>query len=152
MNTTEKQEYIIGCVSLLSNRLMQYGDSILPDITFKQWFLLMTISLMDAPEKSINAIAEFVGTTRQNIKKMLTPLERKGYVNINKSEHDARALNVKLTEKTFRYFSDNALPAERAANRLFSDFSDEEIDGMVSGLSKLTVSLETYRNGVNADE
>lgn len=144
MNRTENEEYIIGCVSLLSNKITQFGDSILPDITFKQWFLLIMISKMELREKSINSIAEVVGTTRQNVKKMLVPLENKGYVRIEKSDSDARALKVELTEKTFQYFTENDASAIRETNKLFSAFSTEEIDGLVCTLKKLLCSFETY--------
>lgn len=77
MNRIDKEEMIIGYITLLSNKLTQFGDNILPDITFKQWFLLIMISKMEIEEKSLNSIAEFVGTSRQNIKKMLIPLEKR---------------------------------------------------------------------------
>lgn len=144
MNRTENEEYIIGCVSLLSNKITQFGDSILPDITFKQWFLLIMISKMELQEKSINSIAEVVGTTRQNVKKMLVPLENKGYVRIEKSDSDARALKVELTEKAYQYFTENDASAARETNRLFSAFSTEEIDGLVCTLKKLQCSFEIY--------
>ena len=44
MNRIDKEEMIIGYITLLSNKLTQFGDNILPDITFKQWFLLIMIS------------------------------------------------------------------------------------------------------------
>lgn len=144
MNRTENEEYIIGCVSLLSNKITQFGDSILPDITFKQWFLLIMISKMELQEKSINSIAEVVGTTRQNVKKMLVPLENKGYVRIEKSDSDARALKVELTEKTFQYFTENDASATRETNKLFSTFSTEEVDGLACTLKKLLCSFEIY--------
>ena len=99
MDMIEKEEYIIGSISLISNKITLFGDTILQDITFKQWFLLLMISKMKIQDKNINSIAEFVGTTRQNTKKMLVSLESKGYVNIKKSKSDARALNVELTKK-----------------------------------------------------
>ena len=95
MNRTEKEEYIIGFVSLISNKIVQFGDLMLTDITFPQWFLLMMISKMEQQEKTINSIAEFVGSSRQNVKKMLNLLAGKGYVLIEKSSSDKRALNVK---------------------------------------------------------
>ncbi len=145
MNRSENEEYIIGCVSLLSNKITQFGDSILPDITFKQWFLLIMISKMELSEKSINSIAEVVGTTRQNVKKMLVPLENKGYVRIEKSNNDARALKVELTEKAYQYFTENDASTVRETNRLFSTFSTEEIDGLACTLKKLLCSFEKYR-------
>ena len=52
MNRTEKEEFIIGSISLLSNKITLFGDSIFPDITFKQWFLLMMISKMELQDKT----------------------------------------------------------------------------------------------------
>ena len=144
MNRTENEEYIIGCVSLLSNKITQFGDSILPDITFKQWFLLIMISKMELREKSINSIAEVVGTTRQNVKKMLVSLENKGYVLIEKSDSDARALKVELTEKAYQYFIENDASAACETNKLFSAFSTEEIEGLACTLKKLLCSFEIY--------
>ena len=147
MDRTEKEEYIIGCISLLSNQLTQFGDSILPDITFKQWFLLMMISKMETEEKNINSISEFVGTSRQNVKKMLTALEKKGYVIFDKSKIDARSLNVILTDKAYQYFADNANIAALETNKLFELFSLEEIDSFIFSLEKLTDCLVLYKDG-----
>lgn len=144
MNRTENEENIIGYVSLLSNKIIQFGDSILPDITFRQWFLLIMISKMERKEKNINSIAEFVGTTRQNVKKMLIPLESKGYVIIGKSSSDARSLNVELTEKAYHYFSENDKPTACETNKLFSVFSTEEIDYLAQTLKKLLWAFENY--------
>lgn len=152
MNRTENEEYIIGFISLLSNKITQFGDSILPDITFRQWFLLMMISKMEQQEKNINSIAEFVGTTRQNVKKMLTPLENKGYVLIEKSRSDARALNVELTEKAYQYFSENDEPTACETNKLFSAFSTEEIGNLAYTLKKLLCAFETYGKDRESNE
>lgn len=144
MKKIEKEEYIIGCISLLSNKLTQVGDHILPDITFKQWFLLIMISKMEMEEKNVNSIAEFVGTSRQNIKKMLTSLEAKGYVVVSKSTLDARALKVDLTDKTYQYFIDNADNVAKETNKLFESFSMDEINRFVCCLDKLLGCLELY--------
>lgn len=144
MNRTENEEYIIGRMSLLSNKITRFGDSILPDVTFKQWFLLRMISKMELREKRINSIAEVVGTIRQNVKKMLVPLGNKGYVRIEKTDSDARALKVELTEKTFQYFTENDASATRETDKLFLTFSTEEIDGLACALKKLLCSFETY--------
>lgn len=144
MDRIEKEENIIGYITLLSNKLAQFGDNILPDITFKQWFLLIMISKMEIREKSLNSIAAFVGTSRQNIKKMLIPLENKGYVRVLKSELDARALKVELTEKSYRYFNDNADITAQETNKLFGIFSIDEINSFIANLEKLAYSLSQY--------
>lgn len=144
MNRIDKEEIIIGYITLLSNKLTQFGDNILPDITFKQWFLLIMISKMEIEEKSLNSIAEFVGTSRQNIKKMLIPLEKKEYVRVLKSELDARALKVELTEKSYKYFDDNEDITAQKANELFGLFSIDEIDSLMAALGKLVYSISQY--------
>ena len=144
MDRIDKEEMIMGYITLLSNKLTQFGDGILPDITFKQWFLLIMISKMEIEEKSLNSIAEFVGTSRQNIKKMLIPLENKGYVRVLKSELDARALKVELTGKSYQYFKENADVTAQQTNELFELFSIDEIDGLMTGLEKLVSSLLQY--------
>ncbi len=78
MNRTEKEEFIIGSISLLSNKITLFGDSIFPDITFKQWFLLMMISKMELQDKNLNNIAEFVGTTRQKCQKNAGAIGKQG--------------------------------------------------------------------------
>lgn len=144
MYRTEKEEFIIGAISLLANGLTQFGDKVLTDITFKQWFLLMLISRMETEEKSINSIAEYVGTTRQNVKKMLTSLEAKGYVVMRRSKQDARALQVELTRKTYQLFEDKDVPLACETNQLFHLFSDEEIGIFVNLLQKMAKCLELY--------
>ena len=145
MNRTEKEEYIIGFISLISNKVVQFGDLMLTDITFPQWFLLMMISKMEQQEKTINSIAEFVGSSRQNVKKMLNLLAGKGYVLIENSNSDKRALNVNLTPKTWQYFSDHDALATSEINKLFSAFSRDEIDHLTTALEKLLKAFETYR-------
>ena len=144
MNRIDKEETIIGYITFLSNKLTQFGDGILPDITFKHWFLLIMIAKMKIEEKSLNSIAEFVGTSRQNVKKMLIPLENKGYVTVLKSELDARALKVELTEKSYQYFKENADVTAQETKELFGPFSIDEIDGLIAGLEKLVYSLSQY--------
>lgn len=144
MTRLEKEESIIGSLSLLANRLAQFGDGILPDITFKQWFLLLLISRIQDEEKSIRRIAEFAGTTRQNTKKLLVPLAEKGYVQITRSARDARSLQVELTPKAWQYFAENAERTAVETERLFQPFAEEEIDRLAGLLGQLAQSLEEY--------
>lgn len=152
MKRTDQEEFIIGCISIIANKISQFGNSILPDITFKQWLLLMMISKMELQEKNINSIAEFVGTTRQNVKKMLKLLENKGYVTIKKSNTDARAVTVELTEKAYQYFSKNDEPTARETNKLFSSFTASEIDIFIYALGKLLCCFETYENDIENNQ
>ena len=95
MQSSERGQYeqfVNGAISILSNRFTRFADSLHSDITFKQWYLLMMISRMEDEPKNVRDIAEFTGTTRQNVKKMLDALEKKGYVTCTRSSDDAPEL------------------------------------------------------------
>ncbi len=142
MGRIEKEEYIIGSISLLANRFAQFGDSIHEDITFKQWFLLLMISKMDDEEKSLNSIADFVGTTRQNVKKIVSQLEDKKFVRVKPSRKDARAVRVELTAKTQKYFDKNYKITAKKTDELFSKIDDDKLGDLVMDLTKLIECFE----------
>jgi len=144
MDRTAREEYIFGSILLLSNKIQVWGDSILSDLTLKQWFLLLLISKMENKNPTINEITEFTGTSRQNIKKMLEHLGRKKYLKIKKSKTDARALNVSLSKKTYDYFVDNEKKGAQALVSLFSEITEEELNVTCKTLEKLLVFFGIY--------
>lgn len=88
-------------------------------------------------EASYNMIACKLGTTKQNVKELMVPLAKKGYVTIEKSGTDRRANNVVITEQgkiVIREFFDNG-------NKMLLDmtkgFSQEELEIMWQLLKKL---------------
>ncbi|MCR5805115.1 MAG: MarR family transcriptional regulator [Clostridia bacterium] len=142
MGRIEKEEYIIGSISLLSNKFSQFGDSIHDDITYKQWFLLLMISKMDDGEKNLNSIAEFVGTTRQNVKKIVSQLEDKKYLKVRQSRTDGRALEVELAPKAKKYFENNYEMTSKKTDELFSKIDDSKLDDLVVDLTRLMECFE----------
>lgn len=137
MIRTNMEEYAFGMILLLANKFQIWGDSLLPDITIKQWFLLILTSKMNKQMPTITEIADFTGTSRQNTKKILEQLAKKKFVSIKKSKTDERALNVMLSQKTFDYFSANDKTAADNVNKLFFCISDEELNTTVKTLEKL---------------
>jgi DNA-binding MarR family transcriptional regulator len=142
MDRIERSEHLFGSILLLANKLQAWGDGLLEDISFKQWFLLLLISKMETANPTVTEIADFAGTSRQNVKKILNILEKKGYVCLNRSGLDARALNVLLTDKTFEYFRANEDKAASAVIKLFSEVSDRELNLAITAAEKLLAALE----------
>lgn len=142
MNRTDKEEYIFGSILLLANKLQIWGDNMIPDLTLKQWFLLILISKMGIQNPTVKEVADFTGTSRQNTKKMLEQLEIKEYISISKSKKDARALNVTLSRKTFEYFVANEKRGAEAVRNLFSEISDDELSVTNRTLEKVLIVLE----------
>ncbi|MEI3376488.1 MAG: MarR family transcriptional regulator [Coriobacteriales bacterium] len=140
------EQYVIGAISILSNRFSRFADSLHSDITFKQWYLMMMISRMDDEPKNVRDIAEYTGTTRQNVKKMLASLEEKGYVTCSRSRADGRALDIELTRKAHAYFAENGAAAERKIDELFASVSDAELKTIVASIQKLTDCLDALED------
>ena len=146
MARTDNEEYFFGSILLLANKLQVWGDGLLEGITLKQWFLLMLISKMDHRNPTVKDIANFSGTSRQNVKKMLEYLAMEGYVKLSKSQTDARALSVCLTKKTFEYFRTNAQKGADAVNGLFLNISENELKMAIQVTDALLSALEKTDN------
>ena len=146
MRRSDAEEFVIGAISLLSNRLAKFGDALHPDITAKQWFLLMMISRMDDEGKRVRDIADYTGTSRQNVKKMLSSLESKGYVTSERSEKDGRALTIELTEKAKSYIAANDEETMRRTGELFKPLSNADLNSLVFGLQKLSGCLDNFES------
>lgn len=144
MNIIEKRQFILGITFLLANKFQMIGDSIIPDITFKQWFLLLMISREEKQGHSVNDIALLIGSSRQNTKKMVTILEKKGYLKIEKSKTDRRSLRINLTKKTYQYLQENEDIGKEELSILFSIFQEDNIDSIVDFMQKLLLQTNNF--------
>lgn len=144
MRRDDTEQFIIGAISILSNRFARFADSLHQDITFKQWFLLMMISRMGDEPKNVRDIAEYTGTTRQNVKKMLASLQKKGYVTCKRSAQDGRALDIALTKKAYAYFEEHDEASIQKVNELFDPISNAELNAIVTSIQKLMECLDAY--------
>jgi len=144
MSAAGKETFVMGAVSLLSNKFAGFCDNQLGDVTYRQWFLLMMIQRMGDGEKSLAQIADFTGTSRQNVKHMATTLEQRGYLAMTPSTTDRRATSVSLTRKGKYLLThrQDALSAE--TERLFEPLSPTEVDSLAVGLQKLLLAVDAY--------
>ena len=142
VDRTYQEEYVFGAILHLANKLQMWGDSIIEDMTIKQWFLLILISKMNVQNPTVKEIADFSGSSRQNTKKILEQLENKKYVQITGSKTDERALNVKLSEKTWKYFTANEKKAADSVNKLFTNITNKELSFTYKTLEKLLMMFD----------
>lgn len=139
MDITDKQKYIFGSIFLLANRLQVLGDQYLgrDDITTKQWFLNAMIAQFGDTPPTLSEVAELMGSSRQNVKQLALKLEEKGFLEIRKDELDARALRLKLTEKSRLFWEKREKQDDEYIEDLFMGFSPEEIDVVYRCFGKL---------------
>ncbi|MDR1795726.1 MAG: MarR family transcriptional regulator [Erysipelotrichaceae bacterium] len=137
MNRREKEELLFGSILLLSNKLQIWGDKTLESLSLKQWFLLMQIHSMEVENPTVNEIADFVGTSRQNVRKLLDHLQEQGFIEIKASKQDRRALEVSLSADTLEYLNENPDSGYTLIKLLFADLNDTELDGTTVTIFKI---------------
>lgn len=143
----ETKEYLFGSIFLLSNKLQALGDSYLKEITMKQWFLLVIIHNMDAKQPSITEVAGFIGSTRQNVRKMLEVLSAKGYVQLAVNPQDKRNLSVSLTEQTYNFFEEFDGKGTAFLERFFAGISEELLESSRKTFEALFQNMDRMENG-----
>jgi DNA-binding MarR family transcriptional regulator len=137
MTRKEQEQFIFGSISLLANRLQAAGDGVMKEITLKQFLLLIVIENIDKDDPSLNDIAIEMGSTRQNIKKMIDILAAKGFVKVTRLENDKRNLSVSLTERAYTFFKKYDKAGNEFLGKLFEDISEENMKILYETFTKL---------------
>lgn len=150
MDNLDKQKFIFGGLFLLANKLQVIGDKHIADedMTLKQWFLTVMISQFQDVNPTLSEVAEFMGTSRQNVKQLALKLQEKNFLNIEKDEQDGRILRLKLTEKNKSFWEKREEKDNQFIIELFKDLSEDEIDKIYSGFNKLFERVEKMDKGV----
>ncbi len=122
----EDRYYLFGMLAAFANRMQTVGDSVFEEITWKQWFALLGASILQ-PSPSISQVADFVGTSHQNMKRLLLRLESTGLVRLEKDEADLRRTLVNLTPEVEVFEQKYRQQNSRFMDNLFDRISDENL-------------------------
>ena len=98
-NTTENQEKaIFSTLFIAGNKLQTLFDKRIPEISLKQ-FMLLSIVRQSNEQMTLTQLGEILGCSRQNIKKLAEVLKKKGFIHIEQSLYDTRAMSIIPTNK-----------------------------------------------------
>lgn len=136
MNTTDRYDtrgtdlgwmknLLFAGVFIQENRLHAVYDRY-NEMTCKQWLLMAVCNAFSEPP-DLSALAEAMGCSRQNVKKLALNLEKDGYVTLEKSPEDGRSLLVKKTEKGLAFSKNNTELGKDVHAAFFKEFTQEEI-------------------------
>ena len=143
MNQLEQKAYIFGTIFTLSNKLQVLGDEFDENITTKQWLFILGVSKFDeAP--TISEVANFIGYSRQNAKRIASDLQEIGYVIITKDKNDARAQRIELTPKCVEYFEKRDKREIEFLERIFTGFDAEMTNCVYKGLVRLEHNIKAF--------
>lgn len=141
-NTTEDQEKaIFSTLFIAGNKLQTLFDKNIPEVSLKQ-FMLLSIVIQSKEPLTFTQLGNLLGCSRQNIKKLADVLMKKGFITIQQSPFDTRAMCICSTEKVIDYFQDNFSEYQEGLKHLFEVYTDKEIETLFILLSKLYAGIE----------
>ena len=143
VNMIDPKHALFGLFFAFHNRLQTAGDSFYEEITVKQFFLMACMNLFPDTPPTANDLAKTMGCTRQNVKEILTSLEKKGFVTLSVSENDKRKRIVTLTEKAMITADKYRDGENEFLRRLYDGVSDDEVKTIYRILSKIEENLKT---------
>ena len=142
LNMMDAKYSLFGFFFAFHNRLQTAGDAFYEEITCKQFFLMACMNLFKDTAPTANDLAKVMGCSRQNVKEILTSLERKGFVALIPCETDKRKRTVVLTEKSEQIADKYRKKETEFIERLYDGVTDEQIRSTYCFLSKLEDNLK----------
>lgn len=141
MNELRQKAYIFGTIFALSNKLQVIGDEFDKNITTKQWLFIVSVTAFEKPPM-ISELANFIGYSRQNAKRIAVALQKSGYVKISKDKNDTRILRIELTPKCIEYFKKRDRREIEFLEKIFSGFDAKLIRGLYKGINRLDLNIK----------
>lgn len=83
-----------------------------------------------------------MGVTRQSIKKMVDILARNGYLSVEKSRYDSRALCICPISKAYDFFQANKMLGKTLLNKVFDGINHNELFTVAQILQKMQTNLQ----------
>ena len=105
-STENQRKAIFSTLFIAGNRLQTLFDNNIPEVSLKQ-FMLLSIVRQSKEQLTFTQLGDLLGCSRQNIKKLANVLMKKGFITIQQSPNDTRAMCICPTEKVNRYFAND---------------------------------------------
>ncbi|PHI49493.1 MarR family transcriptional regulator [Bacillus halotolerans] len=119
------------------NKIQSRGDEYYESLTTRQFMTMVSILHLPEEETTFNNIAKKLGTSKQNINRLVSSIENRGYAVTVPSKRDKRAVNVKITDSGKRVLEECGEKAVYFMADIFQGFSTEELETLWNLLKKL---------------
>lgn len=135
----------------VTNKIHIKGDEYFDELTSRQFMMIVAILHLPKEETTLINIAKKLGTSKQNVSRLLSSLIEKKYIQTVPCKSDKRAVNVNLTTLGERIIFKNS---ERSINyilNLFSEFTLQEVETLWCLLKKLYCFDGVEQDGFEAE-
>lgn len=132
--------YLLGLLSAFENRFQAMADSMMKEISWKQFFAIICINMCkEAP--TIRELSEVLGSSHQNVKQILLKLESKGFVEFREDEGDKRKQRIVLTKKCRNFCEKNNEMSMQVMAKMFEGVSERDIKTTIKTITKIEKNL-----------
>lgn len=150
-STEKEQRAIFNSLFIITNKLQTIFDNHIPELSLKQFLLLSTVRQSEEP-LAFTQLGELLGCSRQNIKKIADVLMKKGFVTIEKSPVDPRAMYICPTEKADVYFQTDFSKYQGELKYLFDVYTEDEVNTLFTLLIMLYKGIEHLETRIVDEE
>lgn len=140
-DTQHRMQAIFSSIFVLENRMQTAGEKLQTQISMKQWLLLTMTACCPEP-RTLTNIGNLMGCSRQNVKKLVSALEKKGFVRLLSGENNS--VCIELMDKANQYAKEQGERNSQSLKLLFADFSEEEIELLFHLYAKLYLGMEQF--------
>ena len=142
---------VFGSIFGVANRLQRVLDGVLPEVTAKQFWLLIVLSLFDQPP-TLGDLAEAADTSHQNVRQLLNKLEAKGFVELARDATDSRAVRIHATPQADQWGAATDSQARDFMRAMFDGMDSAELDALARSLLRIHAALgDLEKHGQEAD-
>lgn len=137
----ELSYFLIGLLSAFENRFQAVADSAMKEISWKQFFAIICISMCkDKP--TVKELAEIMGSSHQNVKQILLKLEKKGFIYITVDEKDKRKQRIELTGYCREFCEKNDEMSANIMKKMFAGVSEEQLQMTIQTIIQIDDNLK----------
>ena len=137
----ESSYFLLGLLSAFENRFQTVADNTIKEISWKQFFAIICISMCKNPP-TIKELAEITGSSHQNVKQILLKLEKKGFVDIIADENDKRKQRVLLTEYCREFCEKNDDMSINFMQKMFAGIQEEQLQATIRTIMQMEDNLK----------
>lgn len=133
--------FLLGLLSAFDNRFQSVADRAIGEISWKQYFAVICISMCKEPP-TVRELSDILGSSHQNVKQILLKLEKKGFVAVLPDPRDKRKQRITLTESCLDFCEKSSAAGGEIIGRMFGGVSDEQLRTTIETIIKIESNLK----------
>lgn len=133
----DDMQQVYSLLFIILNKLQADFDSKLEGLTSRQLMLMIAIAHLNPNEASIINISKILGTSKQNVNRLVASMIDNGFLESNPNTSDKRSVNIGITKTGMELIQNNNKKANQYLQDIFQNFNSNEIKILRKMLERL---------------